>query len=92
MGSAFKGIGTMPALDIGSWNITKMTAAPSMFFLSTLSTSDYDSLLIGWEGQTEQTSVAFHGGSSTYSTGAATTARGVLTDTSLWTIIDGGQA
>jgi surface protein len=41
---------------------------------------------------TLQSNVTFHGGNSKYSTGAATTARGVLTGAPYnWTITDGGQ-
>lgn len=78
--------------DLGPWNITSMTTAANMFLNVTLSTANYDALLIGWEGQTEQLNVSFHGGNSlfTKSPSAAETARSVLISTSNWTIIDGG--
>lgn len=77
--------------DIGAWDITGLTAATSMFSGVTLSTANYNALLTGWEAQLELTGVTFHGGNSTHS-GAGTTARGVLTGTSSWSITDGGAA
>ncbi len=78
--------------DIGSWDISNVTNMEDMFDGVTLSTANYDALLIGWSAQTVQPSVPFHGGNSQYSAGAATTARGVLTGApNNWTITDGGQ-
>lgn len=76
--------------DIGNWDITSLTAAVNMFLNITLSTANYDALLIGWEGQVEQPNVVFHGGSSQYSAGAAATAKAAL-QANGWTITDGGQ-
>jgi hypothetical protein len=58
---------------------------------NSMSTANYSALLIGWQGQTHQSSVVFKGGGSTYSAGAATTARAALV-TDGWTITDGGAA
>ena len=77
--------------DAGDWDITAATDMTQMFFNVTLSTSEYNALLVGWEAQTEPTGITFHGGNSTHS-GAGTTARGVLTGTSTWSITDGGAA
>lgn len=52
--------------DLGSWVITSLTSAVSMFESITLSTANYDALLIAWEAQVENTSVSFHGGDATY--------------------------
>ena len=62
-----------------------------MFLNATLSTSNYDALLIGWSALTLQNGVTFHGGNSKFSTGAAATARQNLIDNFSWTITDGGQ-
>lgn len=79
--------------DLGSWDISSVTNMSGMLQGATLSTTNYDSLLIGWSGQTVNPSISFHGGGSQYSAGAATTARGVLTGSpNNWTITDGGQA
>ena len=77
--------------DIGGFSIPLLTSASSMLANSTLSTANYDALLIGWEGQTHNNNVPFHGGSSTYSAGAAATARAALIADG-WTITDGGVA
>ena len=83
--------------DLSSWNVSNVTDMTEMFDGITLSTANYDALLIGWAGQSVQNAVTFSGGSSMYSTGRATTARDFL-DPPLkasrafdWTITDGGQ-
>jgi hypothetical protein len=76
--------------DISAWNISSLTNAASMFFGSGFSTTNYDLLLVGWQGQTHNNSVAFHAGTAQYSSGAPATARASLI-TDLWTITDGGQ-
>jgi surface protein len=78
--------------NIGSWNVSSVTTMHYMFWESSLSTPNYDSLLIGWSALTLQSDVSFTAGNSKYSAGAATTARGVLTVTYSWGITDGGQA
>ncbi|MHA1720422.1 MAG: BspA family leucine-rich repeat surface protein [Promethearchaeota archaeon] len=77
--------------NIGSWNVSSVTTMHYMFWESSLSTPNYDSLLIGWSALTLQLSVSFTAGNSKYSIGAATTARNILTGTYTWTISDGGQ-
>ena len=78
--------------DLGSWDVTSITNAANMFNGVTLSTVNYSSILTGWEGQSVQNTVTFHGGSSLYSAGAAATARADLVADHTWTITDGGQA
>lgn len=77
--------------DIGSWDVTNVTDLSNMFTGATLSTVNYDALLIGWEGQAVQDSVTLSGGNSKYSAGAAATARQALIDDHSWIITDGGQ-
>jgi surface protein len=79
--------------DLGSWDVSMVWNMNQIFQGVTLSTVNYDSLLIGWASlDTLQNDVDFHGGFSKYSAGAATTARGILTGTWGWNIIDGGQS
>ncbi|MDY0202302.1 MAG: BspA family leucine-rich repeat surface protein, partial [Tenuifilaceae bacterium] len=78
--------------DIGSWNVSKVTSMNDMFKNVTLSTANYNSLLIGWATQTVKNGVVFNGGNSKYSYGAAANARAVLTGTYSWTITDGGES
>jgi surface protein len=77
--------------DLGTWDVTSLTDATNMFFGVTLSTPNYDSLLIGWAsyGASLSPLVTFNGGGSQY-TSAAVASRGYLTGTKLWTITDGG--
>jgi len=84
--------GTSFNQNIGSWNVGKVTEMENMFKNVTLSTANYDALLIGWAAQTVKPNVVFSGGNSKYTAGTAATARGTLTGgTNLWTITDGGQ-
>jgi len=61
----------------------------SMFYGITLSTSNYDDLLLGWSQLTLQSDVTFDAGNSKYSN-VAVDARQFIITTFAWTIIDGG--
>ncbi len=74
--------------DLGSWDVTALNNATNMFLRATLSTSNYDSLLIGWNNQVLLNSVRFHGGFSTYCLGEA--ARDNMINIDGWTINDAG--
>ena len=78
--------------DTSNWNVAAVTNMANMFNGVTLSTANYDALLIGWGAQTVQSGVSFHGGNSTYTGGgAAEDGRDSLLAQG-WTIIDGGTA
>jgi hypothetical protein len=71
----------------GSYIISNVTATTFRITAAFVSTQT------GTWNATLQSGVTFTGGSSKYSVGAATTARGVLTSAPYsWTITDGGQA
>lgn len=83
--------------NIGSWDITSVTVMTNMFGSVTLTTVNYDALLVGWEAQAVQNNVVFHGGNSKYTAApsAAATARAELVKAVIegghnWTITDGG--
>jgi surface protein len=76
---------------IGTWNITSVTSMSIMFTGVTLSTVNYDSLLIGWESQNVKNNVSLDGGNSKYTLGTpAEAARQRLITDHNWTIVDGG--
>ena len=77
--------------NIGNWDVSTVSNMLNMFYWVTLSTTNYDSLLIGWSQLVLHSSVNFNGGNSQYSTGAATTARDSIINNYSWNIIDGGQ-
>jgi surface protein len=76
--------------DIGDWDVSNVTDMTSMFYAVTLSTANYDALLIGWDALELQDNVTFSGGNSQYSSAAAITARASIISTDSWTITDGG--
>ena len=53
--------------DLGGWNVSSVTNMGDMFNGVTLSVSNYDSLLIGWNNLSSlQNGVTFNGGNSKY--------------------------
>ena len=76
--------------DIGSWNVGNLTYATEMFDSVTLSSFNYEALLVGWNAQTLQSNVTFDGGNSSYSSSAAVIARANMISAYIWTITDGG--
>ena len=77
--------------DLGSWDVSNVTTMVSMFDGVTLSTPNYNSLLIGWDALELYDGVTFSGGSSKYSPGAAATAKANIISADSWTITDGGE-
>ncbi|NPA46738.1 MAG: BspA family leucine-rich repeat surface protein, partial [Chlorobi bacterium] len=75
--------------NLGGWNISSLQNAAMMFHNVTLSTSNYDALLIGWQGQAHRNNVVFDGGNSRYCLGED--ARNILINQDGWTITDGGS-
>ena len=76
--------------DIGSWNFEKVTTMERMFSGVTLSTANYNALLLGLHNQSLQSNVTFDGGNSKYNEDAAGPRNVLVTDFS-WTITDGGS-
>ena len=78
--------------DISNWNVSAVTIMTNIFHDITLSTANYDALLLGWSAQSLQNNVTFSGGNSTYSAGNAQAARDILTGSFNWNVTDGGLA
>jgi surface protein len=77
--------------DLSGWDISGVTDMKKMFDGVTLSTANYDAILIGWESQAVQNGVFFDGGDSQYSAGDASEARDSLISDHSWSVDDGGQ-
>ena len=79
--------------DISAWDVSSVTDMENMFDnANSFSISNYDLLLEGWSTQTVIPNVIFSAGETHYSSGAPTTARGILTSApNNWVITDGGQ-
>jgi len=87
--------------DISGWDITSATNLNNFLFEGTLSTSNYDALLIGWEATLQGTypnganygaTISPNFGNSQYTAGgAAEAARDSLENTFGWAIADGGS-
>ena len=77
--------------DIGDWDVSNVTNMSLMFDGVTLSTVNYDNLLIGWEAPPPQSGVIFSAGSSTFTKGGAAEASKTTLETTYgWIITDGG--
>ena len=95
MESMFRGASSFNQ-DISRWNVEAVTEMGSMFSGVTLSPTNYDALLTGWDAQNLTSGVTFHGGASKYSSDVAHTARANMKATTAnggdrWTITDGGR-
>ncbi len=75
--------------DISSWDVSNVTRMLAMFKGITLSTANYDALLINWSSLDLQPNVVFDGGDSQYSI-SAQSARDTLTGFYMWNVSDGG--
>ena len=78
--------------DLSSWDITSVNNMGYFLYKGTLSTGNYDALLVSWEAQAPQMNQSPHFGYSKYSAGStAATARASLISNYGWTITDGGS-
>lgn len=77
--------------DLSTWDVSSVTSMGDMFAGVTLSTENYNALLVGWSNQSLQSDVDFDAGNSFYS-GSSQAARDVLTGTFKWSVIDGGNS
>ena len=76
--------------DIGDWDVCNVRFMWRMFNGATLSSANYDSLLIGWDALDLHPYVDFDGGNSIYCSTAAQVARANMIASDNWTITDGG--
>ncbi len=76
--------------NLGDWDVGSLTEAGNMFTGATLSTTNYDALLNGWDAQDLHDGVNFHGGNSKYC--YAERARTHMIATDYWVITDGGKS
>jgi len=83
-----------PAFDqsLAAWVVTALTGAWSMLEQSGFTQTNYDLLLVAWEGQLVLDNVHFHAGTAKYGAGAPATAHADLIADHSWTIDDGGPA
>ncbi len=77
--------------DISSWNVINVTNFFNMFAGVTLSSTNYDALLISWDAQVVKPNISFNGGFSQYCSLDAQNARASLIANDTWTITDGGH-
>lgn len=76
--------------NLGEWDMSNVTDMTGMLVDSSLSTANYDALLIGWSMQTLQTGVTFDANNSYYSSSAVEAARQSIINVYLWVITDSG--
>jgi surface protein len=101
MGYMFDGCDSMSSANLGTvkdWTITALTDAENFMAgcTNSMSTADYDALLIAWEGQTHYTGAAntmpIHFNNATYTAGGAAEAARTALVNDGWDITDGGVA
>ena len=81
--------GSITEIHAEEMDISNLTTASNFLFLTTITTTDYSNLWIGWFGSgTHQNNVTFHGGGATYSLEAVLYRNIALADG--WTIQDNG--
>jgi surface protein len=78
--------------DLGDWDITSVTQLDAFMNGTTLSTVNYDALLIGWEAQSVVSGLTVDFGPSKYTGGADAAAAhaSLIAVPNSWTITDGG--
>jgi len=103
MQSMFHNADGMSAANLGAvkdWTITALTNGINfqIFCTNSMSTADYDALLIAWEAQAPNNNVSIHFNAATYTAGGAAEAARTSLTTAVgsggygWTITDGGTA
>ena len=87
----FANNGVRNIVGLDTWNIEKVTQFSNFMAATTITTVEYDKLLIAWDSQDAVNSRSVNFGGSKYTLGsAAATARAGLITNDLWTITDGG--
>lgn len=78
--------------DLSMWDISSLEQAVNMFFGTSLSTANYDKILVGWAAQAPniQSNVNFSGNPCRYTDAVSGAARDLLVNTYGWTITDLG--
>lgn len=77
---------------LGDWNVSKVNNMELMFDGVTLSTENYNNLLVSWSKLSlPQSNVKFSAGNSKYDLGSPAVARQKLVDNYGWNIADGGS-
>lgn len=78
--------------DLSMWDISSLEIAVNMFFGTSLSTANYDKILVGWAAQAPniKSNVNFSGNPCHYTDAVSGAARDLLVNTYGWTITDLG--
>jgi hypothetical protein len=87
----FSNCGAVDIVGLDTLNIEKVNNFASFMSSTTITTIEYDKLLVAWDSQDAVNSLAVNFGSSKYTLlSASATARAGLIANDLWTITDGG--
>jgi surface protein len=76
--------------NLANWNISNVISMAGMFYGVTLSTTNYDALLMSWATRSPRPNVNFNGGNSKYTPIAVTARSALINSPYFWTIVDGG--
>jgi surface protein len=90
-GGIFQGMGYCDIVGIDTWNVENVTNFGNFMYGSSISTIEYDKILVAWNNQNLPIGKSIYFGTSKYTIGStAQTARQNIINTKSWTITDGG--
>lgn len=89
MNNTFRGAAAFDQ-DISGWDVSGVNSMTNIFNGAELSLQNYNALLVGWNAQSLQPNIAFHGGTSKYCSPAAIAAKANMITSDTWTFNDGG--
>ena len=91
MYEAFYGLGICDVVGLDTWDISTVSIMNDFLRGSTITTTEYDKLLVAWDNLDPVDGLSVNFGTSKYTSGsAAETSRSNLISNDLWTITDGG--
>jgi surface protein len=87
----FYNLGVCDIVGLDTWDISQVNQMTDFMKFTTITTVEYDKLLVAWDSQDPVNSLSVNFGSSKYTlASAAATARAGLITNDAWTITDGG--
>jgi hypothetical protein len=91
MYNPFFGMGVTDIVGLDTWDISTVNQMTDFMKATSMTTTEYDKLLVAWNALNPVDGLAVNFGTSKYTTGSpAEAAKSNLISNDLWTITDGG--